>query len=154
MRSAAYERVLVVLDGSVNGERGVTWVRELTGGPGSIVQLVVVRPPAVRLRSAGGTVAFVDQLEDAERATALEYLDRVARPLREDGLTVATEVRVGRLIDTVRAAAQDLAADLVVLTFPAARGFQRRSRTGLPSRIVRTIPVPVLIAGPGCRRSA
>jgi nucleotide-binding universal stress UspA family protein len=154
MRSAVYERVLVVLDGSVSGERGVTWVRELTGGPGSIVHLVVVRPPAVRLRSAGRTVAFVDQLEDAERATALEYLDRVARPLQEDGLTVATEVRVGRLIDTVRAAAQDLAADLVVLTVPAARGFQRRARTGLPSRIVRTIPVPVLIAGPGCQRSA
>jgi len=149
-----YERVLVVLDGSASGERAVTWARELTGGSGRVVHLVMVCPPAVSVRNAGRTVAFVDQLEDAERATGFEYLDRVARRLREDGLTVATEVRVGSLIDTVEAAARDLAADLVVLSCPAARGLQCLSRAGLVSRIVRTISAPVLIAGPGCLRSA
>jgi nucleotide-binding universal stress UspA family protein len=154
MRSTVYERVLVVLDGSVSGERGVTWVRALTGGPGNVVHVVMVRAPARSIRSAGRTAAFVDQLEDATRAAGLEYLDGVAKPLREDGLAVATEVRVGRLVDTVRAAARDLAADLVVISCPAARGLERLSRAGLLSRIVRAISVPVLMAGPGCRRSA
>ena len=68
MRSSAYRRLLVLLDGAERGERALTWARHLVRGPGSAVHLLMIEPAARMLRVGGRTVAFVDQLEDAARA--------------------------------------------------------------------------------------
>ena len=154
MKSTMFERVLVVLEEGVSGERGVTWVRELTRGAGHVVHLLVVQPRATSISVAGRAVAFTDQLEDGARASGLAYLERVAARLCEDGLTVTTQVRIGSPANTIRAAAQNIAADLVVVSCPAARGRRRLFDTSLASRILGILPVPVLMVGPACRRSA
>jgi len=143
MRSSSYRRLLVLLDGTDRGERALAWVRHLARGPGSVIHLLMVEPAARPLRVSGRTVAFVDQLEDGARAAAGAYLGPVAARLREDGVTVWTHARVGRLAQVTRAVIEELDADVLVLTDGVARP--------LP---LHAAPIPVLMSGPRCRRSA
>jgi nucleotide-binding universal stress UspA family protein len=143
MRSSAYRRLLVLLDGTERGERALTWARHLTRGPGSAVHLLMIEPAARVVRVGGRTVAFVDQLEDAARAAARAYLAPVAAGLREDGVAVWTHVRVGAPAPVIRAVIEELDADVLVLT----DGVTRYQDLG-------AIPVPVLTSGPRCLRSA
>jgi nucleotide-binding universal stress UspA family protein len=143
MRSSSYRRLLVLLDGTDRGERALAWVRHLARGPGSVIHLLMVEPAARARRVDGRTVAFVDQLEDGARAAAGAYLGPAAARLREDGVTVWTHVRVGRLAQVTRAVIEELDADVLVLTDGVARP--------LP---LHAAPIPVLMSGPRCRRSA
>ena len=143
MRSSPYSRLLVLLDGTERGERALAWARHLARGPGSVVHLLMIAPGARALRAGGRTVAFVDQLEDGARAAAHAYLGPVAARLREDGVTVWTHVRVGRLAPVVRAVIQELDADVLVLTDGVA-----------PLLPLHVAPIPVLMSGPRSRRSA
>lgn len=144
MRSSAYRRLLVRLDGTERGERALTWARHLARGPGSAVHLLVIQPPARVLCVGGRPVAFVDQLEDAARAAARAYLASVAARLREDGMTVWTHVRVGTPAPVTRAVIEELDADVLVLTDGVIR---HRDHLG-------AVPIPVLTSGPRCPRSA
>ena len=143
MRSSPYARLLVLLDGTDHGERALAWARHLARGPGSVVHLLMVEPAARALRAGGRTVAFVDQLEDGARAAARAYLGPVAARLREDGVTVWTHVRVGRAAQIVRAAIEELDADVLVLTDGVARPLPLHAAT-----------IPVLTSGPRCPRFA
>lgn len=143
MRSSSYRRLLVLLDGTERGERALAWARHLARGPGSVVHLLIVAPAARALSAGGRTVAFVDQLEDGARAAAHAYLGPVAARLREDGVTVWTHVRVGRLTQVTRAVIEELEADVLVLT-----------DGGAPLLPLHAAPIPVLISGPRSRRSA
>lgn len=147
MRPSAYQRILVLLDGNVAGERGLAWARRLAHGPDSVIHLLMVEPPARSVREGSRVIAFADQMEDAARASALAYLERVAIGLREDGLTVETHVRIGNPGPVVRAAIGETAADVAVLS-PS--GPDRLTR----DLLLRAASVPVLVAGPRCRRSA
>jgi nucleotide-binding universal stress UspA family protein len=144
MRSSAYRRLLVLLDGTERGERALTWARHLARGPGSALHLLIIEPAARVLSAGGRTVAFVDQLEDAARAAARAYLASVAARLREDGMTVWTHVRFGAPAPVTRAVIQELDADALVLTDGVIR---HRDDLG-------AVPVPVLTSGPRCMRSA
>jgi len=143
MRQTAYRRILVLLDGTHAGERCLQWVRALTRGTDALVHLLMVTRPARAVRQGSRVVAFVDQLEDGERHAARFYLGRVAGELRDEGLAVEVHARTGRPLDVAWATADLLNADLVILSI-----------TDIPADVVRSAPVPVLVAGPACLRSA
>ena len=143
MRQTVYRRILVLLDGTQAGERGLQWVRVLTRGTHALVHLLMVTQPSRAVRQGPSVVAFVDQLEDAARDAALFYLGRVAGELRDDGLAVEVHALTGRPLHVAWATAAALDADLVVLGIG-----------DIPFDVVRSAPVPVLLAGPACLRSA
>ena len=133
----------MLLDGTHAGERGLQWVRALTRGTHALVHLLMVTRPARAVRQGSRVVAFVDQLEDGERHAALFYLGRVAGELRDEGLAVEVHALTGRPLDVTWATADVLNADLVALSI-----------TDIPTDVARSAPVPVLVAGPACLRSA
>src|SRR5215470_14111738 len=94
MRSTIYQRIVVLLDGRPNGERGLAWVRQLARGSGTVVHLVLIRPPGASVRDGIRVLAFADEVDGETRAAALAYLEPAAARLREDGLTVMTHVRI------------------------------------------------------------
>jgi nucleotide-binding universal stress UspA family protein len=143
MRQTAYRCILVLLDGTQAGERGLQWVRALTRGTDALVHLLMVTRPARAVRQGPLVVAFVDQLEDAARDSARFYLGRVAGELRDEGLAVEVHALTGRPLDVAWATADALDADLVVLSI-----------TDIPLDVVRSARLPVLLAGPACLRSA
>ena len=135
--SVASQRIVVVLDGSEDSERGLGWARLLARRSDSAVHLLLIQPPAA-LRVAGHVVAFADEVEEAARVSARAYLESAAARLREHGLRVETDLRFGCAPDVVRAAVADTDADIVVAGSAdsvALRG------------ALRTAPVPVLVTG-------
>ncbi len=139
-----YQRIVVLLDGTVNGERGLAWVRQLARGPGSTVHLLLIHPPGASIRDGSRVVAFADHVEEQAWAAALAYLEPAAARLREDGLTV-TSVRIGQPVETTYAAIAEMSADILV-----ASGTDAGDLRG----VLRHAAVPVLVTGPECRRSA
>ena len=144
MRSTIYQRIVVLLDGTPTGERGLAWVRQLARGSGTVIHLVLIRPPGASVRDGIRVLAFADQVDDETRATALAYLEPAAARLREDGLTVVTHVRIGKPVEATYAAIAEM-SDMVV-----ASGID----AGDLRCALRQAPVPVLVTGPKCRRSA
>lgn len=63
----------------------------------------MIHPTPRSVREDLRVIAFADQVEDAARASASAYLARVATQVREDGLSVATHVRIGDTVEAVRA---------------------------------------------------
>jgi hypothetical protein len=141
VRTSPYHRILVLLDGTERAERVVTWVRHLAGWSDR-VHLLTVEPAARAVAVAGRSVAFVDQLEESARASARAYLEPLASRLREDGLGVQTYVCFGGASGIVRAAIEELRADLLVLSDDRVR------------HDLGVVSIPVLTSGPRCRRSA
>ena len=142
MRSSPYRRILVQLDGTERAERVLAWVRHLARGASDRIHLLMIEPAARGVAAGGRAVAFVDQLEDSIRAGARAHLEPLATRLREEGLTVHTSVCIGEAGGIVRAAIEELRADLLVLSDDA-----------LPRRL-GVVSIPVLTSGPRCRRSA
>ena len=132
----------MLLDRTERAERVLGWLRHLVRGASDRVHLVMVEPPARSVAVAGRAVAFVDQLEESARASAHVHLEPVASRLREDGLTVQTYVCFGDARGILRAAIEELRADLLVLSDDAVR------------RDLGVVSIPVLTSGPRCRRSA
>ena len=57
MRQTAYRRILVLLDGTHAGERGLQWVRALTRGADALVHLLIGTGPARAVRQGSRVVA-------------------------------------------------------------------------------------------------
>ena len=142
-----YQRILVLLDGSRSAERGLGWARQLARGPDGSLHLLMIEHPGRVIRDGSRVIAFADQVEDAARASATAYLEGVATRLREDGLSVATHVRIGNTIPVIRTVIEEAMAHLVVFTPSGATGLAR-------DFLRRSVPVPVLVAGSRCQRSA
>ncbi len=142
MRSTIYQRIVVLLDGTPNGERGLAWVRQLARGSGTVVHVVLIRPPGASVRDGIRVLAFADQVDDETRAAALAYLEPAAARLREDGLTVMTHVRIGKPVEATYAAIAEMSADMVVASGVDAADLRR---------VLGQAPVPVLVTGPECR---
>jgi len=142
MRSSPYHRILVLLDGTERAERVLMWLRHLARGAGDRTHLLTIAPATRAVAVGARPVAFVDQVEESVRAAARASLEPLALRLREEGLAVQIYVCFGDADRMVRAAIEELRADLLVLSDDAVR------------RDLGVVPIHVLTSGPRCRRSA
>jgi nucleotide-binding universal stress UspA family protein len=149
-----FRRVLVYLDGAGAAPRVVAWVRRLLAPVRGDVRLLVVRPAVRGLIMDGRTVAYVDQREDAERASAGFALALLAERLHDAGLSATTDVRFGEPATAILAAAVDWGADAIAVARRPARGWTRWLTRDLTDDIVRRSPVPVLVVGGSRQRAA
>ena len=130
------ERILVTLDHTMRGERVLEPVTEIAKLWDARIKLLHVTGYGLELKSSGTDEAF-------------DYLERVARKLREEGLTVTTEV-----IDTVHPDQAILQViekdriDLVALAPHADQGLRRAMRGSVTDRLLKKSRVPLLLVGP------
>src|SRR5262249_22116943 len=115
-----YRSLLVPLDGSSFGEHALPLALTLARRCGAELHLVHVMPPLASIYSE--TPLFVDdtleaRLREHQRARHQTYLDGVVDRLRGAGArNVRTEVMEGDVAGGIRARAEAVAADLVVMT--------------------------------------
>jgi len=130
------ERILVTLDHTRRGERVLTPVIEIARLWDARIKLLHVTGYGLELKSS-------------ETDEAFDYLEGVARKLREEGLAVSTEV-----IDTVHPDQAILQVierdriDLVALAPHADEGLRRAMRGSVTDRIMKKCRVPLLLVGP------
>jgi nucleotide-binding universal stress UspA family protein len=141
-----YERIVVGLDGSDISERALTTGAELAQRLGVPLHLIRVADLAVvhwGTSDAAEAYAELSSEMQQEKDEARQYLEQVARPLQDQGLTVTTEVRSGsaarELLEAVTA------NDLLVVASHGRGGLERLLIGSVAEEVARKSPAPVLI---------
>lgn len=139
-----FKSILVPLDGSQVAEAALESARYLARV--SRGQLHLVRVPNTRQ-----SMADWDDLSPAEQAAetqCAEYLEKLAAPLRAEGLHVRCLVlESGPPAEQILEVAEDDQIDLIVLTSHGRSGFSRLLLGSVADTISRYARSPVLIVG-------
>ena len=143
------ERIVVGLDGSESSEVALRQGTELARRLGvplhllRVADLSVVRWGAT---AAAEAYAALSHEMQAEIAAAETYLDRLAEPLRSEGLTVTTEGRSGfaarELVEAVSP------SDMLIVSSHGRHGLERWFIGSVAEEVARKSPAPVLIVRP------
>ena len=140
-----YKKILVPLDGSKLAEQAIPYATELCKGATEVTLFQVVHLP---LPLAAPDVSMAVPLPDPEglREEALNYLEELAAPLREEGVNVKTDALER---DVVAEAIVDYAEqndiDLIVMTTHGRSGLSRLVFGSVAESVVRHAPCPVLL---------
>ena len=150
-----YEHLLVVLDGSPTAEQILVHAEALAVAFHSTITLVRATVSAETLlaqtATSGGTLgdvgAFVDPTPvlDADRDTAVEYLNGVAARLRQHNLTVNTEHPEGPAAEEIVKRATELGVSLILMTTHGRGGLSRVVFGSTADSVLRHAPCPVLL---------
>ena len=96
---------------------------------------------------ASDSYAALSQEMDHEKTAAASYLEVMATPLRDDGLTVTTEVRSGTAArELLKLAGPD---DLIVVASHGRHGLERLLLGSVAEEVARKAAGPVLITRVG-----
>ena len=145
-----YTRIVVGLDGSELAEGALRSGAELAKALNVPLHLVRVADLATvhwGATEASDSYAALSQEMDREKAAAASYLDVMAAPLRDEGLSVTTEVRSGT-------AARELLklstpSDLIVVASHGRGGLERLLLGSVAEEVARKAAGPVLITRSG-----
>jgi nucleotide-binding universal stress UspA family protein len=146
--------IVVPVDGSLLSELAVPHAAELARASRAGVHLVRVEEFP---RSVAYAELCVQDPEGIDLITAARMRSRVvefdlpnlvtiAGRMRDAGVTVTYEVRVGRLADEIVAAIREVDADLVVMAGHNRLGFWRVALGDVTSEVIHGAGVPVVVA--------
>jgi len=121
-------KVLVLLDGSKESEAVIPCIEQLTVGIHADITLLQVVGKPYRLY-----------------ADAQGYLERVASALENEGVIVASEVRVGSAADEVIKFAEETGTDMVAMTVKEKPGIGRWAIGSVAERVLHFGNTPVLL---------
>jgi nucleotide-binding universal stress UspA family protein len=152
--------MLVPLDGSEWGEASLDALDTLLPlGPSGaeLLLLQAIQRPAYPVYADGyGGGGYVDVPfdEEAERASALSYLNGVAARLAERGYMTRVEVAVGGSAATIAKVVHDRSIDLVAMATHGRSGLARALLGSVVTATVQRAGVPVLLTRPAEVRRA
>ena len=140
-----YQRILVPLDGSAMAEAAVAHAVHLASLEHATLTLLYVINSLDEIRGIGGQIVSIDELWEARRVAALEYLHSVqARPeLRE--ATVGVAIETGPIAERIVAFAAREEYDVIVISAHGYSGFKRWILGSVADRILRTSDCPVFL---------
>jgi nucleotide-binding universal stress UspA family protein len=144
-------RITVALDGSPFAEQALELASAFARIFGARLDLVFVIEPPPPIADPSGLMVIPPML-DAEQhlhRNAVDYLERVARKLRIDGLTVECEaVDGGNPANTILEQAVRHDAGMIALATHGAGGLERLVVGSVADKVIRGSTVPVLIVRP------
>ena len=145
-----FERIVVGLDGSQVSESALKTGAELARRLGLPLHLVRVADLAVVPWGANQAAAAYAELSEEmvrEKNEATRYLETVTQPLRDEGLSITTEVRSGFAARELAAAAGP--SDLLVVASHGRHGLERLVLGSVAEEVVKRSPAPVLVTRRG-----
>src|SRR5262245_43886601 len=144
-----YRSILVPLDGSTFGEHALPLALGLARRSGASVHLLHVHTPLASLY-AEAAVAIDHSLDKELKEHQRAYLADVVRRIGQAAsVQVLPTLREGQVATTVRAAAAELGADLVVMTTHGRGPLARFWLGSVADALIRELPVPLLLVRPG-----
>ncbi len=145
-----YRKILVPLDGSSFAETALAHARALAQCTGAEIYLVRVAVQPIYEYAAPEPVLYQALREDTE-AEAAKYLERVAADLTAEGFKVTAESCTGPVAETILDYAQEIRADLIVMSTHGRSGLARWFIGSVADKVVRAAILPVLLARPPAR---
>jgi len=145
-----YHKIMVPLDGSQLAECVLPHVRTIARGcsdPVSIVLLRAIEPP---LQHADDYTFTGDQQQREKelsdrKAASDDYLNQVAQRLRGEGMSVETQVVIGKAAESLSDFAEQNEVDLIVIATHGRSGISRWVRGSVADRILQSAHVPVMM---------
>ncbi len=150
--------VLLVRPGGHRVTRVQTLLVPVDGTPGSALAISVARRWALETHARVVLAQVVVPLpryaegfyvapewDEETRRSAQAYLDRLAQALVRAGVTATAVARIGQVAATLAATAEDVDADLVVMSTHALTGPERALLGSVADEMVRTCSRPVLL---------
>ena len=138
-----FESIVIGMDFSEPAEKAATWVVSAFARGANVTLVHVIDPPD-RPRFDDGTLPAPKVIETAARDHARTQLDRLSELFAESA--PRTEIRIGKPHEEIARAARDLGADLIVVGPHGGRPGRTRFLGTTADQLVRTAPVPVLVA--------
>jgi len=141
-----FQRILVPLDGSLRAERAIPVAARIASASHGSILLVRVIDVLLDFswQMAGVSPDLTGALEVA-RANANAYLEEMAEVDALRGLNVTTQAIEGRPADALLSVAQDMQADLIVMSSHGHTGLKRWVLGSVAQVIERRSSIPVLI---------
>jgi nucleotide-binding universal stress UspA family protein len=152
-----YERILVPLDGSEFAEQVLPYAEALAEKFGSqVILLTVVVPtsPAIVPTPIGLPVAqpispytaeaLSEAMEDMQQESE-QYLQAVAKRLKDQGMHVDHEVVEGWPADVIVERSKEAGASLIAMTTHGRGGLGRLVMGSVADEVLRKAPCPVLL---------
>ncbi|MSQ15375.1 MAG: universal stress protein [Dehalococcoidia bacterium] len=153
-----FDQILVPLDGSELAERVLPYVEELAKKFGSrlvILQTISSAGQIAGMTQGGGLEAGVigypdsiTEIQEAERKSGSEYLNRVAARLTALGVTVSTVVAEGNPADSIMAESKKEGIELIAISTHGRSGFGRVLFGSVADKVIRDSGIPVLVIRP------
>jgi nucleotide-binding universal stress UspA family protein len=150
-----YQRILVPLDGSKSAECVLSHVESIAEVPGveNVVFLRVVEP----FHTPGGcydsslSIENIKRMDSEQRVDAENYLKKLGKQIRYEGVNVQPEVITGRAADCIAEYATKNAVSLIIMATHGRSGVSRWVWGSVADRILRSACVPILmVRAPGC----
>lgn len=150
-----HEKMLVPLDGSELAEVVLPYAEELASKLKTEVALLQVVPRAHQAYDSYWTayeLPYTDEEMKPLKASAEDYLKRVADGLRDKGITTEIEVRVGTAADEIIELADEANIDVIGISTHGRSGVSRWALGSVADKVVRGTKRPVaLIRAKGAR---
>ena len=143
-----YQRILVPIDGSATGARGLEEAIKLGKLTGARLRLVHVVDELSFAMSAGYGLTYTGDVLNVLREAGTEILGKAINHAKAAGLeadSVLNDSFAGRVCDLVLAQAKAWDADLIVLGTHGRRGVGRMFMGSDAENIVRGATTPVLL---------
>ena len=147
-----FKNILVPLDESGLAERALPVARELAGRFGATLHLIeAVEPQAELFSDPDSAVASQYEMQAMRNSAEIQiknaqrYLARMVRDCKAEGLDAWTEVREAAPSKSIESYAADNDIDLIVMSTQGRGGIQRMLIGSVTDRVIRSVPVPVLV---------
>ncbi len=143
-----YKKILLPLDGSEQAETVLPHARALAESTGA--ELVLLR---VSDRRPSGSLFIrperipTEKQDDSLKLLMQGYLNRIAMELRAGRVRVTTALTDGPATEAILRGAQDLHADVIVMSAFGETGPAPWLRDNTTQEVTRRAPVPVLLIG-------
>lgn len=142
-----YQTLVVPLDGSPIAEQALPVAASIARRHGAALHLVYVHTTLVRPLDVQGAPVYDTRFDDDRKRELDAYLTRVAGQLSADGLQVTHAVlEGGNAPEAIAEEAGRAGAGLIVITTHGRGGFSRVWLGSVASELLRSAPVPVLVA--------
>jgi nucleotide-binding universal stress UspA family protein len=141
------ERILCPTDFSEFSDRALRRALALARWFDARLTVLHVIPNSAWAAGGGDSLALSADLLRAQRADAERQLSRSLEPLLGEGVPIEARIREGDPARAIRAEAEALAADLVVMGTHGRSGFERLLLGSVAEKLLRTAPCPVLTIG-------
>lgn len=145
-----FERILVPLDGSSESEAILPYVRELAVSFNAEMLLVEALEIGYYFAKPGGyDYIYYPATHTAEsKERALEYLETIAQPLKQAGITVRSEVRLGDPAGEILHLAEEASVDLVAMSTHGRSGLARWAIGSVATKVLHEGKTPLLLVRP------
>jgi nucleotide-binding universal stress UspA family protein len=133
--------ILVPLDESELAEKALPYARDIVAPDGKLTFVYVLDDGGLSRYSDERREQILMEMHESTEA----YFDRLAAPLRQDGIRVKWQVREGAPADVIVDLAKELHVNAITMSTHGRTGFSRWRFGSVAQKVLGAAPCPVFI---------